>query len=94
MTFALPLALTVPTGIASSSASATGASTKRRPSAGTAAIASESAKSRKVRRVPTSGISTSALRNVPTSDPIVEIAYRRPATRPASSTECTLRRTA
>ena len=45
-----------------------------------------SAKTRNVRRVPTSGISTSAETSVPTRLPAVESAYRRPATVPASST--------
>ena len=69
-----PVALTVPTGIVSRAASATGASAKRRPSEGTAASARAIAKARKVRRVPTSGMSSSALANVPTRLPIVEIA--------------------
>ena len=94
ITRASPVALTVPTGMASRSATPTGARTKRRCRAGTATTASASAKARNVRRVPTSGMSRSALRNVPTSEPMVEIAYRRPATRPASSTVRTLRRTA
>ncbi len=81
-------AFSVPTGTAISAAIATGASAQRRTgrSPQTATTAITSAKIRKVRRVPTSGISTSAEPSVPTSDPAVEIAYRRPATVPASST--------
>ena len=48
----------------------------------------------KVRCVPTQGINTSADRNTPTRLPIVESAYRRPATCPACSTESTASRIA
>ena len=44
----------------------------------TATSAQASAKTRKVRRVPTSGISRSAEAKVPTRLPAVEIAYMRP----------------
>src|ERR671911_2015895 len=89
-------ALSVPTGSAISAAIAVGASaqrrTGRRPQTATMAIAR--AKIRKVRRVPTSGIRTSAESSVPSSDPAVESAYSRPATVPASSTEWTASRIA
>ena len=55
------------------------------PSPSAATIASASAKTRNVRWVPTSGISSSAERNVPSSEPTVEIAYMRPAVSPESS---------
>ena len=81
-------ALSVPTGRAISAAIAAGARaqrrTGRRPATAVTAIAS--AKTRNVRRVPTSGIKTSADSSVPTRLPAVESAYRRPATVPASST--------
>ena len=47
-----------------------------------------------VRWVPTSGINTRALRNVPARLPAVESAYRRPATFPASATLSSARRSA
>ena len=53
-----------------------------------------SAKTRNVRWVPTSGISSSAAANVPSSEPTVEMAYIRPAIWPESSTECIFRRIA
>ena len=49
-------------------------------------IAMARAKTRKVRRVPISGMNSSAESSVPTSEPAVDSAYRRPATVPASST--------
>ena len=55
---------------------------------------SAAAKTRKVRRVPANGISSSAARNTPARLPSVEIAYSRPLTRPASSTDVTVRRIA
>ena len=55
-------------------ASATGTSHQRRGSAVAATIDIASANARKVRCVPTSGISSSAERNTPASEPIVEIA--------------------
>ena len=86
----------MPTGTAISAAMAAGASAQRRrgrsPVTATTAIAS--AKIRKVRRVPTSGMNSSAELIVPTSEPAVEIAYRRPATVPASSTDDTASRSA
>jgi hypothetical protein len=45
-----------------------------------------SAKMRKVRRVPTSGMNRRAEPRVPTREPAVDSAYSRPATVPASST--------
>ena len=47
------------------------------------------ARIRKVRQVPTSGIRRRADASVPASEPAVDSAYRRPATVPASSTDCT-----
>ena len=47
-----------------------------------------------VRCVPTKGIATIAARNVPTMLPIVDNAYRRPATVPARSTVVSPSRTA
>src|SRR5205823_4916014 len=41
---------------------------------------------KKVRWVPINGISTSAEANVPTSEPAVDIAYKRPVTVPVSAT--------
>ena len=88
------VAFTVPTGIAIAAATATGAAAARQPSPAAATIASSSAKARKVRWVPTSGIRTSAASIVPSSEPTVEIAYRRPATRPECSTSGTASRIA
>ena len=89
-------ALSVPTGSAIRAAIAAGASaqrlTGRRPATAISAMAS--AKMRNVRRVPTSGMNSSADSSVPTSEPAVESAYRRPATVPASSTEETASRIA
>ena len=53
---------------------ASGTSSHRRPRPSAPTIARASAKHRNVRRVPTTGISSSALRNMPTSEPAVEIA--------------------
>ena len=78
-------ALTVPTGTANSAAMASGTSHQRRGSPTAATSASASAKVRNVRWVPASGISSSAERNVPSSEPTVEIAYMRPAVSPESS---------
>jgi hypothetical protein len=74
--------LVPPGGIAISAATirATAAQRARRPS--TATAASDAAKIRNVRWVPTSGMRSSAARNVPTSEPAVEIAYSRPAVVP------------
>ena len=47
-----------------------------------------------VRWVPISGISSRAARNVPTSEPAVEIAYRPPVTFPVSVSATTVRRLA
>ena len=47
-----------------------------------------------VRRVPISGMNSSAEENVPSSEPTVEIAYRRPETVPACATSPTARRSA
>ena len=47
-----------------------------------------------MRCVPISGISSSAARNVPNSEPAVEMAYRRPVTVPVSDTRSTARRLA
>src|SRR3954451_21106314 len=89
-----PEPFVVPTGTSISAAIATGTSAHRgrRPSAATAAVIS--ANVRNVRWVPTSGISSSAAANVPSSEPTVEIAYMRPATSPESSTECIFSRSA
>src|ERR1051325_8840491 len=78
--------LTVPTGtnISPAITSGTSAQRGRRPSAATAAVIS--ANVRNVRCVPTSGISSSAAANVPSSEPTVLIAYIRPAISPESST--------
>ena len=68
-------AFTIPTGSSSAPATAAGTIAQRAlaiPRIPT--MASASAKARNVRRVPTSGMSRSALRNVPASDPSVEIA--------------------
>ena len=62
----------------------------RRP--GTDTTASDRAKTMKVRWVPIVGMSSSAARNVPTSEPTVEIAYRLPMVRPVSLTLRTLSR--
>ena len=85
MTLPSPEALTVPIGSASSAATPSGTSAQRRPRPSVATTASASAKTRNVRCVPTSGISSSADRNVPSSEPTVEIAYIRPAVSPESS---------
>ena len=87
-------ALTVPIGSASRAATPSGASAKRRPRPSAETTASASAKVRKVRCVPTSGISSSAEANVPTSEPTVEIAYIRPAVSPESSRRSSLSRIA
>src|SRR3954454_18135879 len=87
----------VPTGTTSRPAMTTLTTTPGthwRPRPGTATRASTSANSRNVRCVPTTGISSRAARKVPVSEPIVPMAYSRPATRPASSTWSTFRRTA
>ena len=95
MTVPSPAALTVPTGSANRAAMATGTSAqRRRPAPSAATIASISAKVRNVRCVPTSGISSRAERNVPTSEPTVEIAYIRPAVCPESSIRWSLSRIA
>ena len=65
---------------------------RHEPAPTAAAIASISANTRNVRWVPISGISRSAARNVPTSDPAVEIAYSRPVTVPVSATRPTASR--
>ena len=44
--------------------------------------------------MPISGISSSAARNVPSSEPAVEIAYSRPVTVPVSATRATASRLA
>ena len=44
--------------------------------------------------MPSSGISQKAVANVPAIEPAVEIAKRRPAVRPSSSSECAFSRTA
>ncbi len=75
ITLRLPVALTVPTGMSSSSATAAGASSAApRASPHTATMASASAKNRNVRRVPSSGMSSSDERKTPTSEPMVEMA--------------------
>src|SRR4029078_13481555 len=79
--------LTVPTGTAISAAIASGTSHQRHCRPATATTAVISANVRNVRCVPTSGISSSEARNVPSSEPTVEIAYIRPAIWPESSTE-------
>ena len=84
----------MPTGTANSAATPSGTSHQRRGSPSAATIASASAKVRNVRWVPASGISSSAERNVPSSEPTVEIAYMRPAVWPESSTRWSLRRIA
>src|SRR3954469_5959704 len=86
--------LTVPprTAISAAMASGTSAPRRRSPSAATAAVIS--ANVRNVRWVPTSGISSSAAANVPSSEPTVEIAYIRPAISPESSTACIFSRIA
>ncbi len=89
-----PAALTVPTGTASSAATAAGAAIQRHPRPREDTAASAIANVRNVRCVPTSGISSSAERNVPSSEPTVEIAYIRPAVSPESSIECSFRRIA
>jgi hypothetical protein len=66
--------------------------TGRSPQTATSAIAS--AKIRNVRRVPTSGISSSEDSRVPAREPAVDTAYSRPATVPASSTFVTASRSA
>src|SRR3954471_20966867 len=86
--------LTVPTGTSISPAIASGTSAQRRRSPSAAAAAVISANVRNVRCVPTSGISSSAAANVPSSDPTVLIAYIRPAISPESSTACIFRRIA
>ena len=67
-------ALIVPTGSADASASGAGTAAKRQPSPAAATSASARAKTRKVRWVPSSGISSSAAIIVPSSEPAVEIA--------------------
>ena len=69
-------ALSVPTGSAIRAAIAAGASAQRRTgrSPHTATSAMASAKIRKVRRVPTSGMRSSAESSVPSSEPAVESA--------------------
>ena len=59
---------------------------------GTATTASASANTMNVRWVPISGISSSAARNVPTSEPTVEIAYSPPVVRPVSARLSTINR--
>ena len=86
--------MTVPTGTASSAATPTGTSQKRRGSPAAATAETATANTMNVRWVPTSGISSSAARNVPSSEPTVPIAYSRPAVSPESSTRSSLSRIA
>src|SRR5215217_5523560 len=90
----LDSSLTVPTGSAIPTAISAGAASHRRPSPAAATRAVTTANVRKVRWVPRNGIRTSAESIVPTSEPAVEIAYRRPATSPLCSTLVTASRTA
>jgi hypothetical protein len=64
------------------------------PKPATARTANDNAKPKNVRWVPTVGISSSAAKKVPTSDPIVEIAYRLPIVVAVSLIRGTLRRLA
>jgi hypothetical protein len=67
--------LIVPTGAAAAARIAAGtaaAAIRRRRTPGAAVTAHSNANVRNVRRVPTSGISSSAAPRVPTSDPAVE----------------------
>ena len=77
-----------------SAASAPARIRKRAPSRKHEETASSAATTRNVRCVPIAGMSTSAGRKVPSSDPAVESAYRRPATAPEVSTLVTARRIA
>ena len=88
-------AFTIPTGSSSAPATAAGTMAHRaRAMPSRPTMARASAKVRNVRRVPTSGMSSSALRNVPASEPNVEMAYRRPEVLPASSISSSARRIA
>ena len=88
-------ALIVPTGSATNaSASAAGTTAERQPRPTLATRASARAKTKKVRCVPSNGISSRAEIIVPSSEPAVEIAYSRPTTSPERSTSPTASRTA